>query len=122
MAFCPRCGASLKIAPPTAPAPPQPYGQRGEKSEKNEKQEKNQNREKSEKNLEKSEHGFVGYLIGGAVLIIIGAFALLNLSYPQYVSSTTWAVMVMLIGIVIIIAAVYLALTLKKHNPPAGSD
>jgi hypothetical protein len=121
MAFCPRCGASLKTVPPAAPVPPpQPYGQRGEKSEKNEKQEKQekgQHQEKGEKSQEKGERGFIGYLIGGAVLIIIGAFTLFSLANPTLANGQTWALMLLLIGIVIIIAAVYLALTVRRHNP-----
>jgi uncharacterized membrane protein YvbJ len=117
MAFCPRCGASLKSVPPSAPIPPQPYRQRGEKSEKNEKQEKQEKGQHDEKGHEKSERGFIGYLIGGAILIIIGAFSLFSLTNPTLVNGQTWALMLLIIGIVIIIAAVYLAMTVKKHNP-----
>jgi transcription elongation factor Elf1 len=73
MVFCPRCGASLKGTAPSQAAPAPVYRRRDEKSEKNEKQEKNQQPEKGEKQ-EKGEHGFVGFLIGGLILITIGLF------------------------------------------------
>jgi cation transport ATPase len=121
MTFCPRCGAPQKSgaaqaaqpqAPPTGPVPT--YRRRDEKSEKNEKNEKNEQREKNEKQ-EKGEHGFIGWLIGGLVLIIIGIFSLLQAS--GYLRGANWAFVLVLIGIVIIIAAVYLASVAKKRSP-----
>jgi hypothetical protein len=119
MVFCPRCGASLKgtatgQVPPVPPA--QPYRRRDEKSEKNEKQEKNQQPEKGEKN-EKGERGFVGYLIGGIVLITVGVFAILNLS-GSYTSGQSWALMLVIVGAIIIVGAIYVAVLAKRHNPP----
>jgi predicted lipid-binding transport protein (Tim44 family) len=117
MAFCPRCGAALR-ATATSQAPPQYQTRpRNEKNEKREKQEKNQQQpEKREKN-EKGEHGFVGYLIGGLVLIIIGLFSVLRIS-NALTSDASWAVMLLIIGVIIIVAAVYLAFIAKRHNPP----
>jgi uncharacterized membrane protein YvbJ len=114
MAFCPRCGAPLKGEGPAqaALAP-----QRGEKAEKGEKQEKREKQEpeKGEKH-EKGEFGFVGWLIGGLVLILIGFFALLQfLGYLP--AGTGLAFMLLIIGIVVIIAAVYFTSNARKRYP-----
>jgi len=115
MAFCSRCGESLKGTPPSQ-APPSAYRRRDEKSEKNEKQEKNEHQEKGEKN-EKGEQGFVGFLIGGLILITIGLFSLLQFS-GYYTSGGSWAVMLLIIGVIIIIGAVYVAIIARKRYPP----
>lgn len=116
MTFCPHCGTALKAATPSpAPPPVYPPRRRDEKSEKNEKQEKNQQPEKGEKQ-EKGEHGYIGYLIGGLVLIVIGLFSVLNIS--GILTGSSWAVMLLVIGIIIIIAAIYLAFGARRHNPP----
>ncbi len=118
MAFCPRCGAPLHGAPAptaattsaTAPA----YRQRNEKQEKNEKNEKNESREKQEK----GERGFVGYLIGGLILITFGLFSVLQLSnYFVANSGQAWAIMLLIIGVIIIVGAVYVALTARRRTP-----
>ncbi len=109
MTFCPRCGASLKGVPP----PAQPYRRRDEKGEKNEKQEKNEDREKQEK----GERGFVGYLIGGLILIAFGLFSVLQLSNALPDSGQNWAIMLLIIGVIIIVGAVYVALTARKRTP-----
>ncbi len=117
MAFCPRCGNSLKGVPSDQPAPAQPYRRRDEKSEKNEKQEKNQRQEKGEKN-EKGEQGFVGYLIGGLILITFGLFSVLQISnYFTVNSGQSWAVMFLIIGVIIILGAVYVVLVARKRSP-----
>jgi uncharacterized membrane protein YvbJ len=108
MVFCPRCGASLKGAPTGQPASAQPYRRRDEKSEKNEKQEKQ----------EKGERGFIGYLIGGLVLITIGLFSVLQLSnYFSANSGQSWAIMLLIIGVIIIIGAIYVAMVARKRSP-----
>ena len=120
MTFCPRCGASLKGTPTGQPAPAQPYPRRDEKSEKNEKQEKQEKRdhpEKSEKQ-EKGEQGFIGYLIGGLILITLGLFSVLQLSgYFTADSGQSWAIMLLIIGVIIIIGAIYVALVARKRSP-----
>ena len=114
MAFCPRCGAPLKAAAPvqTATAP-----QRNEKAEKGEKQEKHEKQEpeKGEKH-EKGEYGFVGWLVGGLILILIGFFALLQIS-NVITSGISWAVILLIIGVLVIVAAVYFAGMARKHSP-----
>jgi hypothetical protein len=114
MTFCPCCGASLKGAEAATPVPPPTYPPRHEKSEKNEKNEKHEGREKQEK----GERGFVGYLIGGLILIIIGVFSVLQISgTPLVDSSQSWALMLLIIGIIIIIGAVYVAVIARRHTP-----
>ncbi len=113
MTFCPRCGTALKGVPSGQAVPPtQPYP-RDEKREKNEKQEKHENREKQEK----GERGFVGYLIGGLILITIGLFSVLEISNPGMLGAQSWALMLLIIGIIIIIGAVYVAMTARRHSP-----
>lgn len=120
MVFCPRCGASLKGTPTGQPAPAQPYRRRDEKSEKNETQEKQGTRDHPEKGekQEKGERGFIGYLIGGLVLITIGLFSVLQLSnYFSANSGQSWAVMLLIIGVIIIIGAIYVAVVARKRSP-----
>ena len=118
MVFCPRCGASLKGAQPSQAPPAPTYQRRDEKSEKNEKQEKkekDQDPEKREKN-EKGEQGFVGFLIGGLILITLGLFSLLRFT-GFYTSGESWAVMLLIIGVIIIIGAIYVALIARRRSP-----
>jgi predicted lipid-binding transport protein (Tim44 family) len=115
MVFCPRCGASLKGTPSGQPPPTQPYP-RNEKSEKNEKQEKQTNRNQPEK--EKGDRGFVGFLIGGLILITFGLFSVLQLSgYFGTDSGQSWAIMLLIIGVIIIFGAIYVALIARKRSP-----
>lgn len=112
MTFCPRCGASLRESQPVPPPAPV-YGQKkNEKGEKNEKNEKNESREKQEK----GERGFVGYLIGGLILITFGLFSVLQLS-GYFNGGQAWAVMLLIIGVIIIIGAVYVAMTARRQHP-----
>jgi uncharacterized membrane protein YvbJ len=115
MTFCPRCGAPLKAA--AAPVQAAPAPQRNEKAEKGEKQEKHEKQEpeKGEKH-EKGEYGFVGWLVGGLILILIGFFALLQIT-NIITSGMSWAVVLLIIGAIVIIAAVYFASMARKHAP-----
>ena len=119
MVFCPRCGASLKGTPTAQPPPTQLYP-RNEKSEKNEKQEKKTTRDRPEKveNQEKGDRGFVGFLIGGLILITFGLFSVLQLSgYFGTDSGQSWAIMLLIIGVIIIFGAIYVALIARKRSP-----
>jgi len=115
MMFCPRCGASLKTTSPP-PVTPQKYQKRDEKAEKNEKNEKNEKGETREKQ-EKGEQGIVGFLIGGLILITIGFFLILQLSGIMPSSGQNWAIILLIIGIIIIVGAVYVATSARKRFP-----
>ena len=111
VAFCPRCGTSLKGAASPEPEPPKEHFNVYEQP---------QNREppvpeKAEKK-EKTEHGFIGYLMGGLILLTIGVFGLLDLTNPAN-SSQDLAAMLLIIGIIIVVGAIYMALTTWKHIP-----
>jgi Flp pilus assembly protein TadB len=114
MAFCPRCGAPLKTAGPVQAAPVRQRNEKAEKGEKQEKQEK-QEPEKGEKH-EKGQYGFVGWLVGGLILIVIGFFALLQIT-SIISSGIMWAVMLLILGVIVIIVAVYFASMARKRYP-----
>ncbi len=113
MAFCPKCGASLQAGRPEAPAPTDWRRERWERR-RNEKEEKDEKNEKGEKH-EKGGHRFIGPLIGGLILILIGISSALSiLGYRVW--NLTWPIFIMIIGLIIIISA--LARTAKRRNPP----
>jgi len=125
MVFCPKCGAALKVEKPSVeavPAPP-PRAEKAEKAEKGEKHEKREKeereerekREKSEKR-EKREFGYMGSLIGGLILIFLGVMFYLALTTPIG-WATAGAIFVIVIGIIIIVGAVYAAMMATRRHP-----
>jgi len=113
MSFCPKCGAPLnveKVAGATAETRPTYY--RDEKTE--EKSEKHEKQEKSEKH-EKHEYGFMGPLIGGLILLFIGAA--LYLSATGYNVAVLWALFFVLIGVLIIVGGIYGAIMAGRRHP-----
>ena len=112
MTFCPRCGAPLKAE---APVRALRRDEKAEKHEKGEKQEK-QESEKGEKH-EKGEYGFIGWFIGGLILLVIGAMAFLNINYHFVNTAMGWALFLLIIGVIIIIVAIYIATRARKRSP-----
>ncbi len=119
MAFCPNCGASLRVEQATAQqAPPPPPRYRDEKSEKEERNEKREKSEKSEKHEKRGPYAFIGPLIGGLVLIIIGLTAYLQINnIVQINAGSLWAVFFIIIGILIIAGAIYGTTMARRRNP-----
>jgi hypothetical protein len=118
MAFCPNCGASLKaeqVAAQQSPPPPPRY--RNEKGEKNERNEKREKEEKGEKHEKRGPYGFIGPLIGGLVLIFIGLVAFVNIYYPNS-GGLIWAFFFMLIGVLVILGAIYGTSMARRRYPP----
>ena len=113
MTFCPRCGAPLTAGAQVPPPYPQQRVQY--RNEKSEKQEKNEP-EKGEKH-EKGEFGYVGWLIGGFILIVLGLFAIAGtvgfLNEP-----TRNALMLLIIGVAVIVVAIFLSTRARKRYPP----
>src|SRR5208337_1266774 len=98
MVFCPNCGTALKDATPSPAAP---------NREKEEKQEKHEN-------PEKGEYGFVRFLMGGLILITVGVFAILDLTSNGSAAGQDFVIMLILIGIIIIIGALYVTAPVRK--------
>jgi len=115
MTFCPICGASLKDAATSQTPLTQPI-QNDETEKKEKEKQKNHHSEK----VEKDEQGFIGYLMGGSILITIGIFALLDLTGSPLSSSQDLAAMLLAIGAIIIIGALYKTLKARKHVAPTG--
>lgn len=107
MSFCPKCGAPLKDQRPTVEA--KTTYRRDEKAEKAEKN------EKAEKH-EKHEYGFVGPLIGGLILIFIGAASYLEVT-KMFDSRVVWAFFLIIIGVLIIVGAAFGFITAARRHP-----
>jgi hypothetical protein len=113
MSFCPKCGAPLNVEKvATVTAETTPAYRRDEKTE--EKSEKHEKGEKSEKH-EKHEYGFIGPLIGGVILLFIGAA--LYLRVTGYDPAILWALFFVLIGVLIIVGGIYGVITAGRRHP-----
>ena len=122
MVFCIGCGASLKTSSTdqpgqSSPTPAQPI-RSDERSENNEKQKNQQQPTKGEKQT-KGEAGFIVYLIGGLILITLGIFSVLEISgyFNSADSGQSWAIMLLIIGVIIIVGAIYVFVFARKRAP-----
>ena len=104
MSFCPKCGASLRAE----------TAQRGsrEKDEKREKSEKNEKQEKGEK----SETSRFWALIGGIMLVVLGAVSIAAV-YTDLSEPWRGAIFLVIVGVFIILVALYGALRASQRNP-----
>jgi uncharacterized membrane protein YvbJ len=110
MTFCPKCGASLKATQPPTEARTTAY-RRHEKEEKEEKGEKHEKHEKRQ-------YSFIGPLIGGLILIFIGLTSYLKITgLAEKEMRVVLAFLFVLIGLVIIIGAVYGAMIAARRHP-----
>lgn len=119
MSFCPKCGAPLKAETVSAEersAAPTRY--RGEKAEKYEKKEKEEKTEKHEKH-EKGQYAFIGPLVGGLILIIIGLMSYLHITgvLTRETREILWAFFLIVVGIVIIFGGLYATMMARKRHP-----
>ena len=103
MDFCPRCGTQLKDAPPKEAVPDQKQ------------QEQEQKIPAKTAKVEKAAESFVKYLVTGVILVTIGVFALLQLSNPMLNLTQNLTIMLIIIGVIIIVSAVYVAMA--GHHP-----
>jgi uncharacterized membrane protein YvbJ len=105
MVFCPKCGTALKSPAPSPAATP------NEEPEKKEKYENPATVEIRDKN----QYGVVTYLISGLILIIVGVFAILDLTSSISASGQDVAIMLITIGIIIIIGAIYVSTPVDQY-------
>jgi uncharacterized membrane protein YvbJ len=116
MAFCPQCGATLKV---TATRPPERY--RREKAEKEEKYEKHEKEEKTEKGeqpekYEKQEYSVLGPLIGGSILIFLGIMFYLTVAGTINLRSV-FPFFLIIIGAIVILGVIIGAVRAKGKHP-----
>ncbi len=118
-AFCPKCGAMIKIeqAAGAGTRPARYRNEKNEKTEKDEKREKDEKNEKAEKH-EKREHAFIGWLIGGLAVILIGVMYLVQ-RYIVYEEQRHMAnaFFLIFIGAIIIVGAFYGAMLASRRHP-----
>lgn len=120
MSFCPNCGTQLKdTAPSMAPSPEPSLKQ--EKAEENEKQQKPKGPPKG-KRQEKAEYGFIRYLVSGLILITVGVSVILELTNPALAPGEYLAIMLLAVGLILILGAVYYALSGRKRVSSSLSD
>ena len=116
-AFCPKCGAMIKIeqAASAGTRPARRRNEKDEKAEKDERREKNEKNEKAEKH-EKREHTYIGWFIGGLVVILIGAMSLVQVYYPAQKDMAN-AFFLIIIGAIVIVGAVYASMLASRRHP-----
>ena len=119
MSFCPNCGAPLRQAPAPqpsasaqAPAPPPSPPIKYEKEEKHEKGEKGEKHEKGG-------YGWLGPLIGGVILIIIGLVSYLELTnvLTPLTRQMLWAFFIIIVGVLLLLGAIYAMSTARRRYP-----
>lgn len=124
MVFCPKCGASLKTEPP-ADWRQRSREQRREWRERRRElreqrratagHEKEEKWEKTEK-YEKREHAFIGPLIGGLILIFLGLMFYYSVT-ANFNLEIAWALFFVLIGLIVIVTAIYGAIIAGRRHP-----
>ena len=113
VAFCPNCGTSLKGEPARTSREDWRESRREWRAQRRERR----RAEKGEK-YEKREYGFVGSMIGGTILILLGFLLYLQiLGYPVW--QYTWAAILIVVGAIIIIGAIYAGSLARRRQPPA---
>jgi len=101
--FCPNCGAVVgPERPPTKPA----------RIEKREKEEKAEKKEKTEK----KEVSPAAPLIGGIILIFVGMTYFLSAAGLVTLRGL-WPFLLLLLGVAIVLAAIYAGVIASKRNP-----
>ena len=113
MAFCPKCGTALGTTPTKSTQTPH-ENQAAPEGEKQEKHENLADYEIQVKN-EKNQYGFVNYLIGGLILIIVGVFAIVFLTSRVLESGQDLAILLIIVGLIIIIGAIYVHTPVEKY-------
>ena len=116
MAFCPQCGATLKV---TATRPAERYrSEKAEIEEKHEKQEKEEKMEKGEKTekYEKQEYSIFGSLIGGVIIILVGIMFYLTVAGTITLRSV-FPFFLIIVGVIVILGVIIGAVRAKGKHP-----
>jgi hypothetical protein len=121
MVFCPKCGASLKAAGPTDWRDEWRVRRREWREHRRSLRRHRRQAERSEKGqewekTEKHEYMFLGPLIAGLVVIAFGALVYL-IAVGDLDARILSAVFVVLVGVIIIAAAIYWAILTRRRHP-----
>jgi uncharacterized membrane protein YvbJ len=108
--YCPKCGA-----PVGAEMVARERYERREKQEKQEKGEKQEKQEKQEKG-EKQETSVLWALVAGLILIALGVISVLT-TFFGLAGLPSGAVFLLVIGVVIILVAIYSAVRAGRRSP-----
>ena len=112
MTFCPNCGTQLKVTAPSQ-APPTEPNEGQKKAEENAQKEKHEYSEDAGRQ-KKAEHDFVYFLAEGLILITVGVFAIRELTNPALMSGQYLSIMLVIIGLIVVLAAVYATFSGRK--------
>lgn len=110
MKYCPKCATPLK-----AETVSKVSSEKGEKREKGEKNEKEEKGEKAEKQ-EKGETSRFWALIGGIMLVVLGAVSL-AVNYLNISQNLRNASFLVIVGAFIIVVVLYGAVKASQRNP-----
>jgi uncharacterized membrane protein YvbJ len=121
MAFCPKCGAALKIEQPANQRDEWRAKRREWREQRREERRQMMQAEKGEKGekwekTEKREYTFLGPLIGGLVLIILGVFLYFSI-VGGFGVQLLGALLLVFVGVIIIGFAVYFIVVAERRHP-----
>lgn len=121
MAFCPKCGASLRAAGPADWGEDWRARRREWREQRRDLRRQRRHAGRSEKQeewekSEKHEYMFLGPIIGGLVVIVFGALLYL-LAVGGYNAQMLTALFFVFVGLIIIAAAVYGAIMVRRRRP-----
>ena len=120
MVFCPKCGAQLRMEQPAGLRDEWRTKRREWRKQRREQRRQRRQAEKSEKEekwekTEKHEYMFLGPLIGGLALIVVGAF-LYFLIVGGFGAQLLGALFLVFVGLIIIVAALYSVLVRERRH------
>lgn len=102
MRFCSNCGLQLKEATPNQASPAE--------SPPNQTATSQPQKQPVHSHPGKAEHGFIGYLAGGLILVTIGIAAILELTNNALEPAQYLVVMLTVIGLIVIFSAFYVVM------------
>ena len=113
MTFCPDCGTQLKDAEPTNAASftPSPKQETPPPTEEHQKPAPPPKIKKHDR----PDNGFIKYIVSGLILFTFGVSATIEITNPALGAGELLTITLLAIGIILILGAVYYALSGRKH-------
>ena len=114
--FCPSCGTRLKDPPAATAASPVPNPEVKPEEKKEPEKPKETQEPPLLKKPQRPDHGFIKYLAAGLILVTLGVSMILELTNPELATGEYLAIMLFIIGMIVILSAVYAAFSGRKHT------